>query len=212
MIEINHKTKKKVEKLIIFLLFISSVIMILLTISGCGKDRYTKSPAIPPAVSVSEAKEKSIDKNAEKKGEMNMDYEIKKTDEEWKRELTPEEYHIMRNKGTERPFTGKYYNYKGKGEYQCAACGNILFKSESKFDSGTGWPSFDKAVDDKSIKLLKDTSYGMTRTEVVCGKCGAHLGHVFDDGPTDTGKRFCINSCSLKLDEKKNGQMDEEKK
>ena len=205
MLSLNRKMKSKIEKFIVFLLFISSVIMVILTISGCENKKHVNNSTMPSTVAVSEPKEK----NLEKKGEKTMDYEIKKTDEEWKKVLTPEEYQIMRKKGTERPFTGKYYNYKGKGEYQCAACGNVLFKSDNKFDSGTGWPSFDKAVDDKSIKLMKDTSYGITRVEVVCGKCGAHLGHVFEDGPTETGKRFCINSCSLKLDEKEKDQKHE---
>lgn len=194
MIFPNQKTKAKIEKIIIIVILILSIIMIILTITGCNS-RNSGDLGATPIIKGSNLNEK--------KGEENMDFEIKKTDEEWKKELTPEEYHIMREKGTERAFTGKYYSHKGDGIYKCAGCGNVLFKSDAKFDSGTGWPSFDKAVDDKGIKLLKDTSYGMTRVEVVCGRCGAHLGHVFDDGHTETGKRFCINSCSLKLDENK---------
>lgn len=201
MLSLNRKITVKRETVVVFLLAVLSIILITLT-TGCEKDKTVKNSTMPSTVAISEAKEKKV----EKKGEIKMDYEIKKTDEEWKKELTPEEYHIMREKGTERPFTGKYNSYKGKGEYKCAACGNVLFKSDNKFDSGTGWPSFDKAVDDKSIKLHKDTGFGMTRVEVVCGKCGAHLGHVFEDGPTETGKRFCINSCSLKMDEKEKKQ------
>lgn len=212
MLHLDGKIKVKLEKLIIFLLFVSSVIMILLTLSGCGNESRVKNPVMPAIEAISEAKEKEVKMKSEQKGENKMNFEIKKTNDEWKKELSPEEYHVMREKGTERPFTGKYYSYKGHGVYKCAACGNVLFKSDAKFDSGTGWPSFDKSVDDKSIKLLKDNSYGMTRIEVVCGKCGAHLGHVFEDGPTETGKRFCINSCSLKMDEKKDEKKIEDKK
>ncbi|MBM3232134.1 peptide-methionine (R)-S-oxide reductase MsrB [Candidatus Pacearchaeota archaeon] len=116
---------------------------------------------------------------------------------DFKKKLTKEQYQVLREKSTERPFTGKYYNNKEKGMYECAACGNKLFKSEVKFDSGTGWPSFYDSIPG-SVKFIEDNSLGMKRTEVVCTKCGSHLGHVFDDGPVDkTGKRFCINSCSL---------------
>ena len=124
---------------------------------------------------------------------------IQKTDEEWKKELTPEQYRIMREKGTEAPFTGAYEHTTDKGEYQCAACGNILFSSDTKFDSGSGWPSFDQALPG-SVEFHTDHAFGMTRTEVTCARCGAHLGHVFDDGPKDTtGQRFCINSACLLL-------------
>ena len=122
---------------------------------------------------------------------------IQKTDEEWKKELTPEQYRVMREKGTEPAFTGKYWSNKETGMYHCAACGAPLFSSKTKFDSGTGWPSFFKPEDEKNIRYEVDESHGMRRVEVLCRRCGAHLGHVFDDGPGPTGKRFCINSCTL---------------
>ncbi|NMC60704.1 MAG: peptide-methionine (R)-S-oxide reductase MsrB [Candidatus Methanofastidiosa archaeon] len=131
-----------------------------------------------------------------------MKEKIKLSDEEWKKKLTPEEYYVLREKGTERPFTGKYVDNKKKGKYICAACGNELFDSETKFDSGTGWPSFTDPADKDSIKEYGDLSHGMVRTEVTCSKCGGHLGHVFDDGPKPSGKRYCINSASLKFEEK----------
>ena len=125
-----------------------------------------------------------------------------KDDSEWKKKLTPEQYNVLRTCGTERPFTGKWLHNKETGRYTCAACGNELFKSDTKFDSGSGWPSFWGAVDKKNIEEIKDTSHGMTRIEVRCKKCGGHLGHLFDDGPTPTGMRYCINSVSLDFKKK----------
>ncbi|MCS6823012.1 MAG: peptide-methionine (R)-S-oxide reductase MsrB [Cytophagaceae bacterium] len=138
--------------------------------------------------------------NTPNNSQLNMTPEIQKTEEEWKQILTPEQYHICREKGTERAFTGKYYNTKEKGVYKCVACGNELFSSDAKFDSGTGWPSFYSPIDSTKIMTQMDYSYGMTRVEVMCRRCGSHLGHVFEDGPKPTGLRYCINSLSLKLE------------
>jgi peptide-methionine (R)-S-oxide reductase len=123
---------------------------------------------------------------------------IVKTNAQWKKELTPEQYEVIRNKGTERAFTGEYEKTTAKGKYVCAACGNLLFSSEAKFHSGSGWPSFDKEIEG-SVNFTGDNTLGMERTELECAKCDGHLGHIFDDGPTKTGNRFCINSISLKF-------------
>jgi len=120
-----------------------------------------------------------------------------KTDQQWREELSPEQYHVCREKGTERPFTGELLNNKEDGTYTCACCGAELFDSSTKFDSGTGWPSFWDVLDPAKVKLITDHSHGMTRIEVTCANCGAHLGHVFPDGPDPTGQRYCINSVSL---------------
>ena len=125
---------------------------------------------------------------------------ITKSDQQWRDELTPEQYDVLRRAGTERPFTGRYVHEKSSGMYQCAGCGADLFSSDTKFDSGTGWPSFYEPMDEGGVELREDRSHGMARTEVVCATCGGHLGHVFSDGPRPTGKRYCINSCALQLE------------
>ncbi|MBM9576359.1 peptide-methionine (R)-S-oxide reductase MsrB [Leptospira sp. 201903070] len=128
-----------------------------------------------------------------------MKYEVNKSEEEWKKELTPEQYKILRQKGTEMAFTGALYNNHDRGTYLCAACGSALFSSETKYESGSGWPSFYQPTKEEAVEKETDSSHGMTRTEVVCAKCGGHLGHVFPDGPRPTGLRYCINSASLKF-------------
>lgn len=127
---------------------------------------------------------------------------IEKTEEEWKKALTPEQYHVLREKGTERPFTGEYADTHHDGMYRCAGCGNPLFSSDTKYESGSGWPSFYQPVAKDAVEIETDRKFGMTRDEVVCAKCGGHLGHVFPDGPQPTGLRYCMNSAALRLEKK----------
>jgi peptide-methionine (R)-S-oxide reductase len=170
---------KTISKLFLYIVCLSTTLL-----TACAQDNKTMTSV------------------KSKKDSTKMSDEIKMSDEEWKKKLSPEQFHVCREKGTERAFTGKYYDSKEKGTYKCAACGNPLFSSDAKFDSGTGWPSFYAPVDSSKIEEHKDKSYGMIRTEVLCKKCGSHLGHVFDDGPQPTGMRYCINSVSLDLDKK----------
>jgi peptide-methionine (R)-S-oxide reductase len=149
-------------------------------------------------ISIAYAKTNSPNKQVKEAAvKSSQPFEIVKSNAEWKQILSPDAFHILREKGTEAPFTGKYYNNHEHGTYYCAACNLALFSSKHKFESGTGWPSFYQPVDKKKVHLETDTTYGMERTEVVCARCGGHLGHVFDDGPEPTGLRYCINSASL---------------
>lgn len=136
----------------------------------------------------------------------------KKSEQDWRNELTPEQYHILREAGTEGAFTGKYWNNHDKGVYACAGCGEILFESDQKFDSGCGWPSFWDAADKEKLLFLEDQSHGMSRTEVRCANCGGHLGHLFNDGPNPTGLRYCINSASLELNNAAEEKSDRSRK
>lgn len=143
------------------------------------------------------AQETKMEKHAEAK------FAVVKTEAEWKAQLTDEEFNILRNKGTERAWTGKYNKEYSQGKYNCKACNTVLFTSESKFDSGSGWPSFDEPVNTTNVITEVDNKFGMRRTEILCGTCGGHLGHVFNDGPTETGERYCVNSLSLTFKPKK---------
>jgi peptide-methionine (R)-S-oxide reductase len=174
-------------------MFYVYTLLVLLSLPACGQQDQpvTDSEGISLTSSVADATQNGSAKKSK------QTYEINKTDAEWKRVLTPEQYFVLREKGTEPAFSGKYNDHHEKGVYTCAACGNELFTSDTKFDSGTGWPSYFKPISGKNVKELTDRSMGMERTEVVCGKCGGHLGHVFDDGPKPTGLRYCLNSVAL---------------
>lgn len=175
-----------------FLLLLTSTLLL-----GCESKPSSSAPPIPnkPAQQAKLGVPMPNSQPADMKP-MNL------SEAEWKQKLTPEQYRILRQKGTERAFTGKYWDTKTPGQYKCAGCGAILFESGSKFDSGCGWPSFDKMIAAGVIKEHADNSLGMERTEVICANCGGHLGHVFNDGPTETGLRYCINSASIELDAK----------
>ncbi len=147
---------------------------------------------------------------AEKSGDQMTEHQfpVQKTDEQWREQLTEEQYHVLREAGTERAFTGKYWDEHADGIYHCAGCGNALFDAEHKFDSGTGWPSYTRPIDEGAVAEREDNSHGMTRTEVVCADCGGHLGHVFTDGPEPTSLRYCINSAALTLKGRQAGAGD----
>ena len=158
-------------------------LLIIVMLAACKDARPQQDPHVPASML--------------KTSSMDTIKKVYKTEEEWKKILMPEQYHVLREKGTDAPFTGKLTLNTEKGMYSCAACGNELFTSDMKFESHCGWPSFDKEIEGGKITTKTDTSYGMVRTEILCAKCGSHLGHLFDDGPTSTGLRYCVNSTSL---------------
>ena len=166
--------------------------------SGARTDRRGHHPEAASRESATEATKK-----------VRMTHEIQKTDEEWRSQLTPEQYDVTRREGTERAFTGQYWDHKGDGVYRCVCCGETLFDSATKFDSGSGWPSFWAPIGEGHVHTQADSNLGMRRVEVECRRCGAHLGHVFEDGPKPTGMRYCVNSASLQFSDRERGEQED---
>jgi peptide-methionine (R)-S-oxide reductase len=173
-------------------------------LAGCADPAHTPQTAPEPETAAAPAAPPSHGETA-MPAQPAPSGKVVKSDAEWRKLLTREQYHVMREKGTERAFTGQYWDTKTAGTYKCAACGEPLFSSDAKFDSGCGWPSFFKPLDGLKLVETKDESLGMARVEITCAKCGAHMGHVFDDGPPPTGLRYCINSASIELEPSKDG-------